>query len=69
MHNIRGMNYIIWKDKCPILFIFIHANPIGFPCMPRNKVPRWNEVVRKKITTSLMFLKYATFMRGVDVID
>jgi hypothetical protein len=37
--------------------------------MPHAKVPRRNEVVRKKIPTLLMFLEYTTFMRSVDVID
>jgi hypothetical protein len=59
----------MWEDKCPILLIFTHANPIGFPYMPHAKVPRRNEVVRKKIPTLLMFLEYTTFMRSVDVID
>jgi hypothetical protein len=59
----------MWKDKCPVLLISTHANPIRFPCVPRNEVPRRNGLVREKIPTSPMLLEYTTFMRGVDVAD
>jgi hypothetical protein len=35
--------------------------------MSRDQVSRMNEVVKRKISTSSMFLEYTTFMRGVDV--
>jgi hypothetical protein len=59
----------MWKDKCPVLLISIHANPIGFPCMPRDEVPRRNGAVRENIPTSSMLLEYMTYMRGVDIVD
>jgi hypothetical protein len=69
MHENRSISCMMWKDKCPVLLISTHANPIGFPCVPRDEVPRRNGAVRKKIPTSPMLLKYTTFMRGVDVAD
>jgi hypothetical protein len=59
----------MWKDKCPVLLISTHANPIGFPCVPHDEVPRRNGPVREKIPTSPMLVEYTTFMRGVDVAD
>jgi hypothetical protein len=59
----------MWKDKCPVLLISTHANPIGFPCVPRDEVPRWNGPVREKIPTSPILIEYRTFTRGVDVAD
>jgi hypothetical protein len=67
MHDSRLMGCVMWKDKCPVLLISTHAYPIGFPCVPRDEVPRWNGAVREKIPTSPMLLEYTTFMRGVDV--
>jgi hypothetical protein len=37
--------------------------------MPRDQVLKRNGAVRRKISTSSMFLGYTTFMRGVDVVD
>jgi hypothetical protein len=36
MHASRGLSCIMWKDKCPVLLISIHALLVGFPCMPVN---------------------------------
>jgi hypothetical protein len=69
MHNSRLLSCLMWKDKCPVFLISTHANPIGFPCMPRDEVPRRNGAVRENIPTSPMLLEYTTFMRGVDVAD
>jgi hypothetical protein len=69
MHESRSISCVIWKDKCPVLLISTHANPIGFPCVPRDEVPRKNGAVRERIPTSLVLLEYTTFMRGVDVVD
>jgi hypothetical protein len=69
MHDSRDLNYVMWKDKCPVLLISTHANPIGFPYVPRDEVPHWNGPVREKIPTSPMLLEYTTYMRGVDVAD
>jgi hypothetical protein len=52
-----------------VLLISTHANPIGFPCVPRDEVPRWNGPVREKIPTSPILIEYRTFTRGVDVAD
>ena len=59
----------MWKDKYPILLVSTHANPIGFPSLPRDEVPRRNGAIREKIPTSPMLLEYITFMRDVDVVD
>jgi hypothetical protein len=69
MHDSRCKSCVMWKDKCPVLLLSIHANPIGFPCVPCDEVPRWNGVVREKIPTSPMLLEYTTYTRGVDVAD
>jgi hypothetical protein len=69
MHDSRLMSCVIWKDKCPDLFISTHANPIGFPCVPWDEVPRRNGAIREAIPMSPMLLEYTTFMRDVDVID
>jgi hypothetical protein len=58
----------MWKDKCPVLLISTHALPIGFPCVPVDKVPRRNGTIREMVLTSPMLLEYTTFMRGVDVL-
>jgi hypothetical protein len=67
MHDSRCLSCVMWKDKCLVLLISTHANPIGFPCVPRDEVPRRNRSVREKIPTSPMLIEYTTFMRGVDV--
>jgi hypothetical protein len=69
MHESRCLSCMMWKDKRPVLLISTHANPIGFPCMPHDEVPRRNGPVREKIPTSPMLIEYTTFMRGVDVAD
>jgi hypothetical protein len=47
MHNSKDISFVMWKDKCPTLLISTHANIIGFPCMPCDKVLRKNGTVRK----------------------
>jgi hypothetical protein len=69
MPNNRGLSCVMWKDKCPVLLISTHANPIGFPCVPRDEVPCRNGTIRENIPTSPMLLEYTTYMRGVDVAD
>jgi hypothetical protein len=69
IHESRCLSCVMWKDKCPVLLISTHANPIGFPYMPCDEVPHWNGPVREKIPTSPMLIEYTTFMRGVDVAD
>jgi hypothetical protein len=69
MHESRTISCVMWKDKCPILLLSTHANPIGFPCVPHDEVPRRNGAVREQIPTSHVLLEYTTFMRGVDVAD
>jgi hypothetical protein len=69
MYNSRSLSCAMWKDKCPVLLLSTHANPIGFPCMLRDKVPRRNGAVSEKIPTSPILVEYTTFMRGVDVAD
>jgi hypothetical protein len=69
MHESRSLSCVMWKDKCPILLISTHANPIGFPCMPHDEVPRRNGVVREKVPTSPMLIEYTTYMRGINVAD
>jgi hypothetical protein len=59
----------MWKDKCPVLLISTHANPIGFLCMPCDEVPHHNGTVREKVPISPMLIEYTTYMRGVDVVD
>jgi hypothetical protein len=59
----------MWKDKCPVLLLSTHAISIGFPCVPRDEVPRRNGAVRDSIPTSPILLEYTTYMRGVDVAD
>jgi hypothetical protein len=59
----------MWKDKCPVLLIFTHALPVGFPCIPVDKVPRRNGSMRDMDPTSSMLVEYTTFMRSVDVAD
>jgi hypothetical protein len=43
--------------------------PIGYPCVPRDEVPRRNGAVREFIGTSPMLREYTTYMRRVDVAD
>jgi hypothetical protein len=69
MHDGRDMSCVMWKDKCPVLLISNHAMPIGFPCVPRDEVPRWNGATRDFIPTSPVLREYTTYMRGVDVAD
>jgi hypothetical protein len=69
MHDSGGMSCVMWKDKCPVLLLSTHALPIGFPCMPVDKVPQRNGTVREMVPTSSMLLEYTTFMRSVDVAD
>jgi hypothetical protein len=69
MHDSRFISCIMWKDKCPVLLISTHVNPIGFLCMPRDEVPRRNGAMKERIPTFPMLLKYTTFMRGVDVAE
>jgi hypothetical protein len=59
----------MWKDKCHVLLIPSHAIPIRFLCMLVDTVPQRHGTIRKKIPTSLVLLKYITFMRRVDVAD
>jgi hypothetical protein len=40
-----------------VLLISTHANPIGFPSMPRDEVLCRNGAFREKIHTSPMLLK------------
>jgi hypothetical protein len=63
------MELEVWKDKCLVLLISIHALPIGFPCVPVDTMPRRNGAVRDRVLTSPMLVEYTTFMRGVDVAD
>jgi hypothetical protein len=69
MHDSRLLSCVMWKDKCSVLLISTHANPIGFPCVPRDEVACRNGAVRENIPTSPMLFEYTTFMRGVDVAD
>jgi hypothetical protein len=69
MHGNRGLSCVMWKDKCPVLLIFTHALPVGFPCIPVDKVPRRNGSMRDMDPTSSMLVEYTTFMRSVDVAD
>ena len=69
MHDNRTLSCVMWKDKCLILLISIHANPIGFPCVPRDEVPCRNGTVREKIRTSSVLLEYTTYMKGVHTVD
>jgi hypothetical protein len=67
MHESRGLNCVIWKNKCQILFISIHAQPISFPCVPYNEVPCRNGTVRENIPISHVLLEYIIFMRHIDI--
>lgn len=69
MHESRLMSCVMWNDKCLVLLISTHTNPIGFPCMPHDEVPHRNGVVREKVPTSSMLVEYTNFMRGIDVIN
>jgi hypothetical protein len=69
MYDSLDMSCVMWKDKCPVLLLSTHAIPIGFPCMPRDEVPRRNGAERDNIPTSPILREYTTFMRGVDVAD
>jgi hypothetical protein len=69
MHESRDISCVMWKDKCPVLLISNHAMPVGFPCVPRDEVPRRNGVTQEFIPTSLVLREYTTYMRGVDVAD
>jgi hypothetical protein len=69
MHESRSISCVMWKDKCPVLLISIHANSIGFPCVPRNEVLHRNGAVRENIPTSPVLLEHTIFMRRVDIAD
>jgi hypothetical protein len=69
MHDSRRISTIMWKDKCSVLLISTHAMPIGYPCVPRDEVPRHNGAVWEFMGTSPMLHEYTTYMRGVDVAD
>jgi hypothetical protein len=69
MHDSRLMSCVMWKDKCPVLLISTHANPIGFSYVPRDEVPCRNGAIREQIPTLPMLLEHTTFMRNVDVAD
>jgi hypothetical protein len=51
MHESRGISTVMWKDKCPVLLISSHAMLIGYPCVPRDEVPRRNGAIREFIGT------------------
>jgi hypothetical protein len=69
MHDSRSMSSVMWKDKCLVLLISTHAQPIGFSYMPVDEVPRSNGAIKEQIPMPPMLLEYTTFMRGVDVAD
>jgi hypothetical protein len=69
MHESRTISYVMWKDKCPVLLLSTGANPIEFPYVPCDEVPRRNGAIREQIPTSPILLEYTTFMRGVEVAD
>jgi hypothetical protein len=69
MHESRNISFVMWKDKCPVLLISNHAMPVGFPCVPRDELPRHNGTTRDFIPTSPVLREYTTYMRGVDVAD
>jgi hypothetical protein len=69
MYVSRSISCVMWKDKCPVLLISIHANSIGFPCVPRNEVLHRNGAVRENIPTSPVLLEHTIFMRRVDIAD
>jgi hypothetical protein len=69
MHESRKMACILCKDKKPILVLFTHAIPIGYPCMSVPTVPRRNGAEWEDVMTSPIHLEYTTHMRGVDVAD
>jgi hypothetical protein len=72
MQESRGICYVVWKDKRPVLLISTSAIPIQVPCihpMHIATVPRRNGAMREPIQTSLVHLEYTTNMKGVDVVD
>jgi hypothetical protein len=52
-----------------VLLLSTHALPIGFPCMPQDKVPCRNGAVWEDIPTSPVLSEYTKYMRGIDVAD
>jgi hypothetical protein len=69
MHDSRCFNCVMWKDKCLVLLISTHANPIGFFCKPCDEVTHWNGPIREKIPNFPMLIKCTTFKTGIDVVD
>jgi hypothetical protein len=56
MNDSRSLSCIMWKDKCPVLLLSTYANPIGFPCMPRDEVQRTTRRLGRKFQPPLSLL-------------
>ena len=69
MHDSCEVYCVKWKDKCPILLLFIHSTPIRAPCEVMDTIPRRHGGVRNKIFTSPVLVEYTKYMWGVDVAD
>jgi hypothetical protein len=66
IHSSRGISYVVWKDKQPVLLLSTSVVPVQLPCIAPTSiatVPRRNGAVREQIQTSPMYLEYTTFMR------
>ena len=69
MHEDRVISCVMWKDKCPVLLLSMHALPIRAPYEMRDTVPRRHGAVRDQIFTFPVLVEYTQHMRGVDVAD
>ena len=61
MHKSLDMSCVMWKYKCPVLFLTTQALPIGLPSLyPPPKVPSRSGAVQHQIPTSSILVEYTT---------
>ena len=60
---------VLWKDKCPVLLLSMHARPIPPVEVSLSIVLRQQGAVREAVLTSPVLLEYTTYMRSMDVAD
>ena len=69
MHSSWSISRIVKKDKKLILVLSTYSQPIQFPCVPYDIVPRRSDNIQENIFTTSMHLEYTTHIRGVGVVD
>ena len=69
MHVSYAISYVLWKDKCQVLPLSMHATLVVSLQGLLPIVPRCHRAVLDAITMSPVLVEYTTHMRGVDIAD